>query len=256
MTLAWRVVEYQFHHYRRTWRSTMAATILFPALLLLVLGVGVGQLVDNSGALGSVRYLEFLAPAVIAGTAMQVGVAESTLPVFASLNLTRTADAALATPIGPVGLINGYLLWIGLRTGAGFLVVFALALAVGAVPVSSGAGMLGASVLVALAHAGPLLAFTVRQNTAYGLAALTRLVVLPTLLGAGTLAPTGLMPGALALVARLTPLWHGVQLCRWYAGVQALSAWAACAHIAYLSAWTGAGYLVARRSFHHRLAAR
>jgi len=250
--LAWRVVEFQVYHYRRTWQSSVVGTVVFPVLALLVLGIGVDRLIGASDALGGIRYLDFVAPAVLAGTAMQVAATEATMPIFVGLRLTRTAEAMLATPIGPSGLVDGHLLWICLRTATASLVLFGLSAWLGVFTISTLVPVLGICLLVALAHAGPLLAYSVRQDTAYGLVAISRLFVLPMMLGAGTLAPVDLMPPFLAYVARATPLWHGAQLCRAAAGAT-MAAWTIAVHVGYLLAWAGIGYAFARRTFNRRL---
>lgn len=228
--------------------------MVLPLLLLLVPGLGVGRLVDASHALGSLRYLDFIAPAVVAGVAMQVALAEATMPVFAGIRITRTTQAALATPIGPEDLVDGYLSWVLLRTVATCAVVVAAAEALHAVPLGAYLPLLVVAALVALAHAPLLLAFTVRQQDGYALAAAGRLLVLPALFGAGTFLPTQLLPGAVAGVARLTPLWHGVQLCRGAVGIATLSAGAVAVHLAVLLAYAAGGYALARRTFRRRLA--
>lgn len=251
---AWRLVEVQVRRYRRTWRSTAASTLVLPLLLLLVPGLGVGRLVDAAHSLGPLSYLDFIAPAVVAGVAMQVALAEATMPVFAGARITRTTQAALATPVRPEDLVDGYLLWILLRTVAAGLVLLIVAAVLGAVPLAATVPLLATAALVALAHAPLLLAFTVRQQDGYALAALGRLLVLPALFGAGAFLPIRLLPAVVVAPARLTPLWHGVQLCRGAAGITSLSGPAVAAHLAVLAAYAGGGYALARRTFRRRLA--
>lgn len=248
------LVEVQLRRYRHTWRSTAASTMVLPLLLLLVPGLGVGRLVDASQALGSLRYLDFIAPAVVAGVAMQVALAEATMPVFAGIRITRTTQAALATPIRPEDLVDGYLGWILLRIVAASAVLLAAAEALRAVPLGATVPLVTVAALTGLAHAPLLLAFTVRQQDGYALAAAGRLLVLPALFGAGTFLPLHLLPGGVAGLAQLTPLWHGVQLCRGAVGIATVRPAAVAVHLAVLAAYALGGYAVARRAFRRRLA--
>ncbi|HEV7658113.1 MAG TPA: ABC transporter permease [Mycobacteriales bacterium] len=252
-TRAWWLVEAQLRRYKHTWRSTAASTMVLPLLLLLVPGLGVGRLVDASHSLGSLRYLNFIAPAVVAGVAMQVALAEATMPVFAGIRITRTTQATLATPITPGDLVDGYLSWILLRTLSTCAVLVVVAQALRAVPLSACVPLLAVAALTALAHAPLLLAFTVRQQDGYTLAAAGRVLVLPALFGAGTFLPTHLLPSGLAAVSRLTPLWHGVQLCRGAVGIATLSPAAVAVHLVVLLGYAAGGYAVARRTFRRRL---
>jgi lipooligosaccharide transport system permease protein len=248
----WSVVEAEVVHFKHTWRSTIATTVLFPLVLLVSLGIGIGRLVQHSDALPLASYPQFLAPAIVAGAGMQVGVTEATMPVFVSLNLTRTAVAAAATPVGTVGLVQGRLIWTVLRAGLSIATVVAVAVALGALRLSAGPAMLAVGVLVAAAHAAPSLAYTATQTVPYRLNALIRLAVLPMLLGAGTIAPIDILPTTLAHLARATPLWNGVDLCRAIAYGHVTSA-RAVVQIGYLLACVAVGYVAALRTVARRL---
>src|SRR5438876_11964841 len=95
------VFEHRLVSYRRTFRGSLLSSFLQPALFLTAMGVGLGALVNRPGnaALGGVSYLVFLAPGLLAGTAMQTAAFESTFPVMASIRRARCYHAMLATPI-------------------------------------------------------------------------------------------------------------------------------------------------------------
>ncbi len=87
---AWRFAVRQLRFwltdYRRTWRGSIISTVLNPLLYLGAMGLGLGTLVDEHGTarLGGVSYLVFLAPGLLAASAMGTGVGESTYPVFSA----------------------------------------------------------------------------------------------------------------------------------------------------------------------------
>src|SRR5215472_12873597 len=115
--LAVRQLRFWLTNYRRTWRGSIYSGVLSPVLYLGAMGLGLGTLVDAHGTagLGGVSYLSFLAPGLLAASAMQTAMGESTYPVFASLKWLKTYHAAIATPLRPVDLFRGHLLWTTLR---------------------------------------------------------------------------------------------------------------------------------------------
>src|SRR5918992_2029226 len=104
-----RVLEHNALVYRRTYRGTLFTTFLSPVLFLAAMGLGLGALVDRQAgaALGGVSYLTFLAPGLLAASAMQTGTFDNTFPVMAKTTWWRTYDAMLATPLGVRDLVLG-----------------------------------------------------------------------------------------------------------------------------------------------------
>ena len=90
----WAVFEYQLVSYRRVWRGTVFSSFVLPVLFFLAMGLTVGAYVDRSGRLG-VHYLDYIAPGVLASTALQMAVGESTYPVLGNFIWTRMYHAML-----------------------------------------------------------------------------------------------------------------------------------------------------------------
>src|SRR3954454_3782624 len=93
------------HHlvgYRRTWWGTVFSSFLLPVIYLAGIGLGVGGFVDRGHRLtlagGAVDYLGFLAPGVLASTALAIAIGESTYRVYSQFEWDRTYEAMLATP--------------------------------------------------------------------------------------------------------------------------------------------------------------
>jgi len=250
-----RAFAYWLTQYRRTWRGTAISTVLQPLGFLAAMGLGLGTLVDDgSGAssLSGASYLAFIAPGLLAAQAMQTAAFESTWPVLGAVKWQRQYHAQLATPLRPVDILVGHLLFVALRlviTSAAFLVVMAL---FGAIQSGWGALTLLVAVLTGLAYATPIFAFSVSRDDPRGFAMLFRFGIVPMFLFSGTFFPISQLPDALQPIAWAVPLWHGVDLCRDLSLGQA-SAGIAIVHLLYLSAWIVAGYVLALRCFRRRL---
>jgi lipooligosaccharide transport system permease protein len=109
-----------------------------------------------------------------------------------------------------------------------------------------------AGVLTGTAFAAPVAAFSATQARETGFILLYRFGVIPMFLFSGTFFPVSQLPAAFQPVAWLTPLWHGVSLCRDLA-LEPGSVWAVAGHAAYLVAFTVAGVALAHRTYRRRL---
>jgi lipooligosaccharide transport system permease protein len=253
--LALRSFEYWMFQYRRTWRGSIVSTVLFPVLFLASMGVGLGTLVDASSSRGveGHSYLVFLAPGLLAATAMQTGVGESSYPVMGAIKWIKTYHAMLATPLGVLDVLVGHLLYIATRVLLGssvFLVVMAV---FGAVDGPLGLLAVPGALLTGMAFTTPVVAIAAVTENDSNFAFITRFVVTPLFLFGGVFFPVGQLPLVLEQLAYLTPLWHGVALSRGLA-LGTVSAAAALGHVLYLSAWIAGGAWFAARNFRRRLA--
>jgi lipooligosaccharide transport system permease protein len=253
--LALRSFEYWVFQYKRTWRGSVVSTVLFPVLFLASMGVGLGTLVDSSasGGVEGHSYLVFLAPGLLAATAMQTGVGESTYPVMGAIKWIKTYHAMLATPLGVLDVLIGHLLYIGARILLGSAVFLAVMVAFGAVDSPLAVLTLPAALLTGLAFAAPVVAFSATVEADYAFAFLLRFVVMPLFLFSGVFYPVTQLPLVLEEVAYLTPLWHGVALSRGLA-LGTITAAGALLHVAYLCAWIAVGVVFAARNYQRRLA--
>jgi lipooligosaccharide transport system permease protein len=127
------VVENHWEWYRRNWRATAVSTVLQPLLFLLAFGVGFGTLVQGTGraaeATGGAEYLVWLAPGLLAMSAVQTAAFDSTYPVLSGFKWQRVYFAMTAGPISPAQVAVGHLVWLAAKTtgaGAVYLVVIGL----------------------------------------------------------------------------------------------------------------------------------
>jgi lipooligosaccharide transport system permease protein len=245
-----RVVEYHVYANLPWLRSSVVQSIISPVLFLAAMGFGLGSLIK--GDVGGTSYLTFVGSGLLAATAMQVGANDSTFPVMGGIKWVRTYHAVVASPIGVNALVVGKLAWTAIRLAIGSAIYLVVLTAFGAVHRPGALLAVPAAVLCGLAFASPIAAFSATQENDQGFMLLLRCVITPLFLFSGTFFPVTQLPSALESFSRFTPLWHGVELSRG-AILGGLGLGAAAAHVAYLSAWVVAGWLVARRTFRRRL---
>lgn len=211
----------QFDYWRtvalRTWRGTLAGYFLSPLLYLLAMGVLLGGYVTASSQTleGASSYLAFLVPGLVAVHAMQVGVEESTWPVMGALKWQKVYYAQLATPLGVRDVLNGHLAFMAFRI-ASATGVFLVVVAPFGVYASWWGPLVAFPVLVLLGMCFACLVYsvTVRLKNDEGIAVIFRLGVVPLSLFSGAFFPIANLGAVLEWTARLTPLWHGVNVTR------------------------------------------
>jgi lipooligosaccharide transport system permease protein len=249
-----RSFEYWLHSSKHAWRASLLSSVLNPVLYLAALGVGLGALVDRSdpGALGGVAYLEFVAPALLAATGMQIAAAEAGQPVRGAVQWTKAYHAMLATPLDVRDVLQGHLLWILFRVGTSCAIYAAVMAAFGAFASPWAVMAVPVAVLTGMAFATAIAAFAVTQDRDLGFAVLSRFVIVPMFMFSGTFFPIDELPAALEPIAYVTPLWHGVDLARDLSlGTARMGS--ALLHAGYLGVWILAGTAVAAITFRRRL---
>ena len=253
-----RVFEHRAYQYRRAFRGSLFGSFVNPALFLTAMGLGLGGYVNASSpdAFGGVTYLQFLAPGLLAGSAMQQGIFEATFPVMYGLVWRRIFHAMYATPIGPRAVALGTLAWIAFRLALVAAIFTLVAWAFGAV--ASPLAILGipAAILTGLAFAGPMGAYMATQRTPDKFSAIFRWVITPLFLFSGTFFPIESLPGALQPIAWLSPLFHGVELTRGATlGTLLDDPLRALAHLAILVGLVAVGGILFVRNIRAKLAA-
>lgn len=256
-TMLPRLSGYWITVYRRTWRGSVITSFLMPFLYLTAMGVGLGSFVDaNSGpsALDGVSYLAYIAPGLLATTAMQTAIGESTYPVMAGFKWHKFYFSMAATPLRVVDVLAGQVAFVVFRIGLTCAVFLGVLAAYGAVDnVLGGLAALGVVIVLGLAHTTPMVAATARMKNETGFALVFRLGILPMTLFSGAFFPISQLPRAIEWLAYATPIWHGVALCRDLTlGTATLLP--ALGHLAYLSAFALVGWYFSVTGFARRLA--
>ena len=228
----WKVVERNALAYRRQWIIFLTGFVE-PFLYLLSIGIGVGKLVGKVPIGGgvSVPYDQFVAPALLATSAMNGAIIDTTFNFFAKYKYMHTYDAMLATPMGVRDVARGEATWALIRGGI-YATAFLLTM-VGFGLVQSWWGLLAvpAAVLIGYAFAGAGLGATtwMRSFTDFDY---INLVLMPLFLFSATFFPLSRYPDALQWIVRATPLYQGVIIER--SLVLGHVGWTLVLHAAYL----------------------
>jgi lipooligosaccharide transport system permease protein len=251
-----RVFEHRALEYRRNFRGTVVTSFLNPVLFLASMGLGLGGYVDSAGGIGdgSVRYIEFLGPGLLAATAMQVGVFDSTFPIMGGFVWNRIFHAMHATPISPRGIALGSLAWTTARIAL-VTAVFTLVLALfGAARSPLLVLALPVAILTGMAFAGFVTAYAATLSRMEPFNYIFRFGVQPLFLFSGTFFALDQLPWFLQAVAWLTPVAHGVALARGLAlGSAAAEPLVALGHLAVIGAFVVVGAWLTVRAVERRM---
>ncbi|MHA6621366.1 ABC transporter permease [Pseudonocardia sp. DLS-67] len=251
------VVEHSWVWYRGNWRATVVSSVLQPLLFLLAFGVGFGSLVQGgtgvASATGGIPYLVWLAPALLAVSAVQTGAFESSYPVLSGFKWQRHYHGMTAGPVSPAQVALGHLTWVVLKmSGSGVVFVVVIALFGGVTSPGIVVSLLVA-VLTGAAVAALVTAFSATvESEGAAFSVLFRFVVIPMTLFSGTFFPVERLPAWVQPVAWVSPLWHGTEVAR----AAALNRWqplAAVGHTAYLLVLLVLGAVLATRLYTSRL---
>lgn len=186
-----------------------------PALYLLSIGVGVGGLIKSfTLADGTeVGYPAFVAPAMLAASAMNGALAESTFNFFARMRWVKLYDAMVATPLRPFEVALGELGWALLR-GALYAAAFlGLMVALGLTTIGWALVALPASLLVGFAFGAVGMAIATTMRTWQDFDHLA-VIQFGLFLFSGTFVPVDTYPPVVRVLIQFTPLSQAVELTR------------------------------------------
>jgi lipooligosaccharide transport system permease protein len=230
---------------RRNWPLVLSG-VLEPLFYLFALGIGFGGIIGDLTAPDGhpISYAAYVAPGLLAASAMNGAVHDSTFNIFLKLKYAKVYDAMLATPLGPFDVALGEISWSLLRGGiyaAGFLAVMA---ALGLISSPWALLALPAALLIAFGFAavGMGAATLMRSWQDFDL---ILLVVMPMFLFSTTFYPITVYPEAVRVAVQCLPLYHGIELMRALTG--GAVGWPVLGHAAYFAAMAVAGGWFATR---------
>lgn len=214
-----------------------------PVLFLVSMGVGLGAIVgtvEGPGG-GEISYAAYIAPALLAVSAMNGAVYDSTWNVFFKMHFAKLYQGMLYTSLGPLDVALGEIflaLLRGLLYATGFTAVMGL---MGLISSPWALLMVPASVLIAFGFASMGMGITSFLKTFQQMDWIN-FILLPMFLFSATFYPLSVYPEPIQWFIQAMPLWHGVELLR-QISVGTFTA-ATPVHIGYYLAMTAVGMLL------------
>jgi lipooligosaccharide transport system permease protein len=218
---AFRVWQRHAKVYTKLYKSSIALNFVEPVLYLAALGLGLGAYVKE---IKGVPYINFIAPGIIASSAMFAATYECSYGTFVRMTYQKTFDAILATPVNVNDLIAGEMMWGATKSmlyGSIIMIVISVFGLVGsplltlAVPLLFIGGLIFAEIsLIFVAIVPGIDSF----NYFY------TLLMTPMFLFSGIFFPIDTLPALVSKIAFFTPLYHLVNICRSFASGSPLNA--------------------------------
>jgi lipooligosaccharide transport system permease protein len=208
---AWRLWLRNASIYRRTYKFNLLPNFFEPVLYLVAMGLGLGAYLSR---VQGTRYIDFIAPGLVAVAAMYGSSFEVTFNCFVKMEFGKVYDAVMATPLSIEDVGLGEILWATTRSliyGTVFLAIASLFgvthswLAVVS-PIAIG--------LIGLMFSVIGLAFTARVPLIDFFTYYWTLFITPMFLFSGIFFPLSRLPGWVQTVAWFIPLHQGVLLMR------------------------------------------
>jgi lipooligosaccharide transport system permease protein len=208
------LIERHARVYRHA-RLMLISGVFEPLFYLLSIGVGIGGLVGQVHGPGGqlIGFTSFVAPALLATSAMNGAVMDSTFNVFFRLKYAKLYDAALATPMRSGDIALGEIGWALIRGGLYAVSFLLVMLALGLVHSPWALLALPAALLIGFGFAGAGMAATTFMTSWQHFEFVT-LATLPMFLFSTTFYPLGVYPRGIQIVVECTPLFQGVTLMR------------------------------------------
>lgn len=209
-----RVWQRNFTVYTKLYKSSLVLNFVDPVLYLTALGLGLGAFIKD---INGMPYIKFIAPGIIASSAMFASIYECTYGTYVRMHYQKTFDAILSTPVGIYELIAGELLWGATKSmlyGLTIIIVISLfglvdsSMILLLIPVLFLCGLIFAQIsLLAVAVVPGIDSF----NYFY------TLLITPMFLFSGIFFPLDALPPLVSDIAFFTPLYHLVNISRAFA---------------------------------------
>jgi len=208
------LIERHARVYRHTW-TVLVSGVFEPLFYLLSIGIGLRHLVGTVTGPGGgpVSYTSFVAPAMLASSAMNGAVMDSTFNVFFRLKYAKLYDAALATPMRTDEVALGEIGWALIRGGIYGVAFMIVMLAMGLVHSAWALAAVPGALLIGFAFAGVGMAATTYMRS-WQHFEFVIVATLPMFLFSTTFYPLSVYPRAIQFVVECTPLYQGVALLR------------------------------------------
>jgi lipooligosaccharide transport system permease protein len=242
---AQRLWERNLLVYKRLWKIIVTG-FFEPVFYLLSIGVGIGALVGDITLPGgpTVPYTAFVAPALMATSAMNGSVMETTFNIFFKLKFDNVYDGILTTPMNTRDIAIGEIGWALFRGAAYSTVFLAVMWIMDLTNTWWSLLTIPGAVLIGFAFGSVGLACCTWMRSWQDFD-LVSLATMPLFLFSATFYPLDVYPPFLQMVTRLSPLYHGSELLRAFS--LGVFDWSVAGHIAFLVVMGLIGATIASR---------
>jgi len=197
--------------FRKTWTTNLAFNIVEPLLYLAALGVGLGAMVEG---IEGMSYIQFVAPGVVATSAMWAAAAECSYDSFVRMHFQKIYHAIVATPINLEEVVVGELLYGTFKSLLSGTVILIVIAALGLVLSPWALFIPIVLILNGLVFSQIAMIWTGIVPKIDNFAYFFTLIVTPMFLFSGVFFPLDVLPRVLQQLAWLLPLYHIVILLR------------------------------------------
>ena len=248
LSAAWHLWQRNASIYKRTYKLNIVPNFFEPFLYLLAMGLGLGAYLAR---IKGVRYIDFIAPGLVATAAMFGASFEVTFNCFVKMQFGKIYDAVMSTPLTIEDIGLGEMLWSTTRSLIYGTVFLAIASSFGVVhswwavltPVAVAlTGMMFSAIGLSFTAVIPLIDYYTYYWTMF---------ITPMFLFSGIFFPLDRMPNWVQVVAWFIPLHQAVDLMR--ALILTGDIGSAAAAAAWIVVVTGALFVVPMNLLHRRL---
>jgi lipooligosaccharide transport system permease protein len=212
-------VSFRFRHvwyrdtyvYVRRWQTNLLPPLLEPFLYLFALGIGVGHYIDE---IEGVDYLSFVAPGIIATTAILRATFECTYGSYFRMAFQGTFDSIISTPVNAEELSLGEIMWGATRSLINVVTVMALLAVLGLVPLIWVPLVLVLQFVAGVNFGAMALCITSQVRQAEYFNFFFSGIIFPAQLLTGAFFPVSRLPDPLEAVAWIVPLTSIIDLTR------------------------------------------
>ena len=186
-----------------------------PVLYLMAFGFGIGQLIGDiqDGSGNPVSYAAYIAPALLATSAMNGALYDATWNVFFKMHFGKIYQVMLSSSLGPMDVALGEISWALLRGAAYSIGFMAIVTPLGLVTSAWGLLAIPAATLIAFGFASVGMAITSYMKNHQQMNWIN-FFLLPMFLFSGTFFPVSVYPDWIEVIVKALPLWQGVDLVR------------------------------------------
>ena len=209
------LIERGFKAFKSSNWMVVLSGFVEPVFYLLAFGFGIGQLIGDleDGSGNVVSYAAFIAPALLATSAMNGAVYDSTWNVFFKMHFGKIYQVMLSSSMGPLDVALGEIFWALLRGVAYSVGFMAIVFPIGLVTNAWGLLAIPAATLIAFGFASLGMAITSYLKSFQQMNWVT-FFMLPMFLFSGTFFPVSVYPQWIQSIVQALPLWQGVELVR------------------------------------------